>query len=289
MKTNKWNKLTACVLTSLIFASFSGSTALAALPDGYTIDKDGSYIYTNDVTSDISGKPGDKIVLGDGTTDMKAPKNVTGGYSDTGDVTESSVTVNQNVLLYRNNLYGGKAKGNGEVKASQNAITITSSNEEISTEEVIGGYVKLNEEAKENADVAASNNTVKIDVNSASPMDINMNLYGGEVDVDTHDSYTASADSNTVEAEGVAINGSIVGGMVRPYGNLDDEKQATLSASNNTVIIKNSVFSNVNRGGVYGGFLSSYKGGIQKGTVSGNILTFDNSESQQPPFQMGVC
>ena len=277
MKTNKWNKLTACVLTSLIFASFSGSTALAALPDGYTKGTDGAYIYTTNVSSDISGESGDKIVLGDDTTAMKVPKNVIGGYSDTGDVTGSSVTVNQKVQLNRNNLYGGMAEGDGEVKASQNAITITSSDEGISTEEVIGGYAGLDKAAKENADVAASNNTVKIDVNSASLMDIYMNLYGGESMIDTHDSYTASADSNVVYAEGVAIHGSIFGGMVYPLDSLGDEKQATLSASNNTVIIKNSVFGDAN--GVYGGYLRGYKGGIQHGTVSGNTLTFDNSDS----------
>lgn len=277
MKTNKWNKLTACVLTSLIFASFSGSTALAALPEGYTRGTDGAYIYTTNVSSDISGESGDKIVLGDGTTAMKVPKNVIGGYSDTGDVTESSVTVNQNVRLYRNNLYGGMAEGDGEVKASQNAITITSSDKRISTEEVIGGCAGLNKAADGKAAGEASNNRVAIHVNSASPMDIYMNLYGGETMIDTHDSYTASADSNVVDAEGVAIHGSIFGGMVYPLDSLGDEKQATLSASNNTVIIKNSVFGDAN--GVYGGFLRGYKGGIQHGTVSGNTLTFDNSDS----------
>jgi hypothetical protein len=280
MKTKKWNELTARILTSLIFASFSGSTALAALPDGYTIDKDGSYIYTNDVTSDISGKPGDKIVLRGGTTAMKAPKNVTGGYSETGDVTKSSVTVNQNVLLYRNNLYGGKAKGNGEVKASQNTITITSSNERISTEEVFGGYAKLNKAADGKAAGEASNNTVTVRVNSASLMDNHTNLYGGRVDVDTDDSYTASADSNVVNAEGVAIRASIVGGIIFPATLNSTENRADLSASNNTVIIKNSVFGDAN--GVYGGFLRGYKGGIQHGTVSGNTLTFDNSEFRVP-------
>lgn len=108
-------------------------------------------------------------------------------------------------------------------------------------------------------------------------MDIYMNLYGGETMIDTHDSYTASADSNVVYAEGVAIHGSIFGGMVYPLDSLGDEKQATLSASNNTVIIKNSVFGDAN--GVYGGYLRGYKGGIQHGTVSRNTLTFDNSDS----------
>lgn len=280
MKTNKWNKLTACVLTSLIFASFSGSTALAALPDGYTKGTDGAYIYTTNVSSDISGESGDKIVLGDDTTAMKVPKNVIGGYSDTGDVTGSSVTVNQKVQLNRNDLYGGMAKGDGEVKASQNAITITSSDEGISTEEVIGGYAKLDKAADGKAAGEASNNRVAIYVNSASPMDIYMNLYGGETMIDTHDSYTASADSNFVDAEGVAIHGSIFGGMVYPLDSLGDEKQATLSASNNKVIIKNSVFGDAN--GVYGGYLRGYKGGIQHGTVSGNTLTFDNSEFTVP-------
>lgn len=277
MKTNKWNKLTACVLTSLIFASFSGSTALAALPDGYTKGTDGAYIYTTNVSSDISGESGDKIVLGDGTTAMKVPKNVIGGYSDTGDVTGSSVTVNQKVQLNRNNLYGGMAEGDGEVKASQNAITITSSDKRISTEEVIGGRAGLNKVADGKAAGEASNNRVAIHVNSASPMDIYMNLYGGETMIDTHDSYTASADSNVVYAEGVAIHGSIFGGMVYPLDSLGDEKQATRSASNNTVIIKNSVFGDAN--GVYGGYLRGDKGGIQHGTVSGNTLTFDNSDS----------
>lgn len=277
MKTNKWNKLTACVLTSLIFASFSGSTALAALPDGYTKGTDGAYIYTTNVSSDISGESGDKIVLGDDTTAMKVPKNVIGGYSDTGDVTGSSVTVNQKVQLNRNNLYGGMAEGDGEVKASQNAITITSSDKRISTEEVIGGCAGLNKVADGKAAGEASNNRVAIHVNSASPMDIYMNLYGGETMIDTHDSYTASADSNVVYAEGVAIHGSIFGGMVYPLDSLGDEKQATLSASNNTVIIKNSVFGDAN--GVYGGYLRGYKGGIQHGTVSRNTLTFDNSDS----------
>lgn len=110
MKTNKWNKLTACVLTSLIFASFSGSTALAALPEGYTKGKDGSYIYTNDVTSEISGESGDKIVLGDGTTAMKVSGYVIGGYSDTGDVKGSSVTANKNVSVDddHKNVWGGE-------------------------------------------------------------------------------------------------------------------------------------------------------------------------------------
>jgi|GEM_PF-6494668 len=280
MKTNKWNKLTACVLTSLIFASFSGSTALAALPKGYTKGTDGSYIYTSNVTSDISGKPGNKIVLGGGTTAMKAPKNVTGGYSDTGDVTESSVTVNQNVLLYRNNLYGGKAEGNGEVKASQNAITITSSNKEISTEEVIGGYAKLNKAADGKAAGEASNNTVTVRVNSASLMDNHTNLYGGRVDVDTDDSYKASADSNIVEAEGVAIRSLILGGAIYPSISSSGNR-ADISASNNTVIIKNSVFSDGN--GVYGGYVRRYKNsGVQHVTVSGNTLTFDNSEFRVP-------
>lgn len=280
MKTNKWNKLTACVLTSLIFASFSGSTALAALPDGYTKGTDGAYIYTTNVSSDISGESGDKIVLGDGTTAMKVPKNVIGGYSDTGDVTGSSVTVNQKVQLNRNDLYGGMAKGDGEVKASQNAITITSSDEGISTEEVIGGYAKLDKAADGKAAGEASNNTVTVRVNSASLMDNHTNLYGGRVDVSTGESYTASADSNMVDAEGVAIRASIVGGIIFPATLNSTENQADLSASNNTVIIKNSVFSDSN--GVYGGFLRGYKGGIQNGTVSGNTLTFDNSEFTVP-------
>lgn len=178
MKTKKWNELTARILTSLIFASFSGSTALAALPEGYTKGTDGSYIYTNDVTSDISGEPGDKIVLGDGTKSMTVSKHVTGGYSKTGNVTESSVTVNQKVQLNRNDLYGGMAKGNGEVKASQNAITITSSDEGISTEEVIGGYAELDKAADGKAAGEASNNTVTVRVNSASLMDNHTNLYG---------------------------------------------------------------------------------------------------------------
>lgn len=287
MKTNKWNKLTARVLTSLVFASFSGSTALAALPAGYTKGTDGSYIYTNDVTSDISGEPGDKIVLGDGTNAMTVSEDVTvtGGYSDTGDVTESSVTVNQNVQLNRNDLYGGMAEGNGEVKASQNAITITSSNKGISTQAVMGGYAGLDKAADGKAAGEASNNTVTVRVNPASLMDNHTNLYGGKVDVDTDDSYTASADSNVVDADGVAINASIFGGMVYPLDSLDDEKQATLSASENKVTIKNSVFSNAN--GVYGGYLRGYKGGIQHGTVSGNALTFDNSAFTVPESRKG--
>lgn len=309
MKTKKWNELTARILTSLIFASFSGSTALAALPEGYTKGTDGSYIYTNDVTSEISGKPGDKIVLGDGTNAMTVSGNdvtVTGGYSETGNVKGSSVTANKNVsmgnknvwggrtlsgssteneviwngLLDRTSLYGGMAEGDGEVKASQNAITITSLDGGISTQEVIGGYVKLNKAADGKAAGEASKNTVTVRVNSASLMDNHTNLYGGKVDVDTDDSYTASADSNVVNAEGVAINASIIGGMVYPLDSLGDEKQATLSASENKVTIKNSVFGNAN--GVYGGYLRGYKGGIQHGTVSGNTLTFDNSAFTVP-------
>lgn len=306
MKTKKWNELTARVLTSLVFASFSGSTALAALPEGYTKGTDGSYIYTNDVTSGISGKPGDKIVLGDGTKAMTVSGNVTGGYSDTGDVKGSSVTAEKNVslggktvsgggtlsgsstgntvtwkgLLNRNDLYGGMAEGNGEVKASQNAITITSSDEGISTEEVIGGYAKLDKAADGKAAGEASNNRVTVRVNSASLMDNHTNLYGGRVDVDTDDSYTASADFNMVDAEGVAIHASIVGGIIFPATLNSTENQADLSASNNKVIIKNSVFGDSN--GVYGGFLRGYKGGIQNGTVSGNKLTFDNSEFTVP-------
>lgn len=280
MKTKKWNELTARILTSLIFASFSGSTALAALPEGYTKGTDGSYIYTNDVTSDISGEPGDKIVLGDGTKSMTVSKHVTGGYSETDDVKGSSVTVNQKVQLNRNDLYGGMAKGNGEVKASQNAITITSSDEGISTEEVIGGYAELDKAADGKAAGEASNNRVTIHVNSASPMDIYANLYGGKTMIDTRDSYTGSADSNVVNAEGVAIRAWIVGGIIFPATLNSTENRADLSASNNTVIIKNSVFSDAN--GVYGGFLRGYKGGIQHGTVSGNTLTFDNSEFRVP-------
>lgn len=286
MKTNKWNKLTECVLTSLIFASFSGSTALAALPEGYTKGTDGSYIYTNNVTSEISGEPGDKIVLGDGTKAMTVPKNVTGGYSDTGDVTESSVTVNQNVLLNRNNLYGGMAEGDGEVKASQNAITITSSDEGISTEEVIGGDAGLDKAVDGKAAGEASNNKVTVRVNSASLMDNHTNLYGGRVVVDTDDSYTASADSNMVDAEGVAIHASIVGGIIFPATLNSTENQADLSASNNTVIIKNSVFSDGN--GVYGGYVRRYKNsGVQHVTVSGNTLTFDNSAFTVPESRKG--
>ena len=172
------------------------------------------------------------------------------------------------------------AEGDGEVKASQNAITITSSDGGISTQDVIGGYAELNKAADGKAAGEASNNRVKICVNSAFPMDIHMNLYGGETMIDTRDSYTASADSNVVDAEGVAIHGSIVGGMVYPLRNLDDEKEAILSASKNKVTIKNSVFSDSN--GVYGGFLRGYKGGIQHGTVSGNILTFNNSDFTVP-------
>lgn len=286
MKTNKWNKLTACVLTSLIFASFSGSTALAALPDGYTKGTDGAYIYTTNVSSDISGESGDKIVLGDDTTAMKVPKNVIGGYSDTGDVTGSSVTVNQKVQLNRNDLYGGMAKGDGEVKASQNAITITSSDEGISTEEVIGGYAKLDKAADGKAAGEASNNTVTVRVNSASLMDNHTNLYGGRVDVSTGESYTASADSNMVDAEGVAIRASIVGGIIFPATLNSTENQADLSASNNTVIIKNSVFSDGN--GVYGGYVRRYKNsGVQHVTVSGNTLTFDNSAFTVPESRKG--
>lgn len=306
MKTKKWNELTARVLTSLVFASFSGSTALAALPEGYTKGTDGSYIYTNDVTSGISGKPGDKIVLGDGTKAMTVSGNVTGGYSDTGDVKGSSVTAEKNVslggktvsgggtlsgsstgntvtwkgLLNRNDLYGGMAEGDGEVKASQNAITITSSDEGISTEEVIGGDAGLDKAVDGKAAGEASNNKVTVRVNSASLMDNHTNLYGGRVVVDTDDSYTASADSNMVDAEGVAIHASIVGGIIFPATLNSTENQADLSASNNAVIIKNSVFGDSN--GVYGGFLRGYKGGIQNGTVSGNTLTFDNSEFTVP-------
>ena len=251
MKTKKWNELTARVLTSLVFASFSGSTALAALPEGYTKGTDGAYIYTTNVSSDISGESGDKIVLGDGTNAMSVSGDVTGGYSEKGDVKGSSVTANRNVsvgdetvsgggtrsgsstentviwngLLNRTNLYGGMAEGDGEVKASQNAITITSSDGGISTQDVIGGYAELNKAADGKAAGEASNNRVKICVNSAFPMDIHMNLYGGETMIDTRDSYTASADSNVVDAEGVAIHGSIVGGMVYPLRNLDDEKR----------------------------------------------------------------
>lgn len=281
MKTKKWNELTARILTSLIFASFSGSTALAALPEGYTKGTDGSYIYTNDVTSDISGEPGDKIVLGDGTKSMTVSKHVTGGYSKTGNVKGSSVTVNQKVQLNRNDLYGGMAEGDGEVKASQNAITITSSDGGISTEDVMGGYAKLNKAADGKVAGEASNNRVTIHVNSASPMDICTNLYGGEVDVDTDDSYKASADSNMVDAEGVSIHGEIIGGIIFPATLNSTENRADLSASNNTVIIKNSVFGDAN--GTYGGVLDSYEGkGIQHGTVSGNTLTFDNSDFTVP-------
>ena len=291
MKTNKWNKLTACVLTSLIFASFSGSTALAALPDGYTIDKDGSYIYTNDVTSGISGEPGDKIVLGDGTTAMKVSDvNVIGGYSDTGDVTESSVTVKDKASLNSNDIYGGYVyvKGSGVLKAKENNISITSTVGDISTDHVSGGYAKLNIAAEGKAEVAAFHNTVTVSVKPTSPMDNTNNLYGGETRIDIDDSYTvpagfnytASADSNVVNAEGVAIHGSIVGGMVYPLDSLGDEKQATLSASENKVKITNSVFGDSL--GVYGGYLRGYKGGIQHGTVSGNKLTFDNSKFSVP-------
>lgn len=110
MKTKKWNELTARVLTSLVFASFSGSTALAALPEGYTKGTDGSYIYTNDVTSSIMGEPGDKIVLGDGENAMKVSGNaiVIGGYSDTGNVKGSSVTANKNVSVGDKNVCGGE-------------------------------------------------------------------------------------------------------------------------------------------------------------------------------------
>lgn len=298
MKTNKWNKLTACILTSLIFASFSGSTALAALPEGYTKGTDGSYIYTSNVTSGISGKPGDKIVLGDGTTAMKVSDvNVIGGYSDTGDVTKSSVTVKDKVSLNSNDIYGGYAyvKGSGVLKAKENDISITSTVGGISTDHVSGGYAKLNIAAEGKAEVAASHNTVTVSVNPTSPMDNNDNLmdnndnlYGGETRIDIDDSYTvpagfnytASADSNVVNAEGVAIHGSIIGGMVYPLDSLGDEKQATLSASENKVTITNSVFGNSL--GVYGGYLRGYKGGIQHGTVSGNKLTFDNSEFRVP-------
>ncbi|WP_298464478.1 hypothetical protein [uncultured Mitsuokella sp.] len=107
MKTKKWNELTARVLTSLVFAFFSGSTALAALPEGYTKGTDGSYIYTSDVSSEISGESGDKIVLGDGTTAMTVSENVTGGYSDTGDVKGSSVTAEKNVSLGGKTVSGG--------------------------------------------------------------------------------------------------------------------------------------------------------------------------------------
>ncbi len=311
MKTKKWNELTARVLTSLVFASFSGSTALAALPEGYTKGTDGSYIYTSDVSSEISGESGDKIVLGDGTTAMTVSENVTGGYSDTGDVKGSSVTAEKNVslggktvsgggalsgsstgntvtwkgLLNRNNLYGGKAKGDGEVKASQNAITITSSDEGISTEEVIGGYAELDKAADGKAAGEASNNTVTVRVNSASLMDNHTNLYGGKVDVDTDDSYTASADSNIVEAEGVAIRSLILGGAIYPSISSSGNR-ADISASNNTVIIKNSVFSDGN--GVYGGYVRRYKNsGVQHVTVSGNTLTFDNSAFTVPESRKG--
>ena len=292
---------------------------MAALPEGYTKGTDGSYIYTNNVTSEISGEPGDKIVLGDGTKAMTVSENdanVIGGYSDTGDVKGSSVTANRNVsvvdagrtvlgglalsgsstenkviwkgLLNSTNLYGGMAEGDGEVKASQNAITITSSDGGINTDHVSGGYAKLNIAAEGKAEVAASHNTVTVSVNPASPMDNNTNLCGGETRIDIDDSYTvpagfnytASADSNIVEAEGVAIHASIVGGIIFPATLNSTENQADLSASNNTVIIKNSVFGDSN--GVYGGFLRGYKGGIQNGTVSGNTLTFDNSEFTVP-------
>lgn len=208
-----------------------------------------------------------------------------GGGTLSGSSTENKVIWNG--LLKRTKFYGGMAEGDGEVKASQNAITITSSDEEISTDEVIGGYAKLDKAAEGKAEVAASHNTVTVSVNPTSPMDNNNNLYGGETMIDTHDSYKASADSNTVEAEGVSIHGSIFGGMVWPFGSLGDEKQATLSASENRVTIKNSVFSNADPGGVYGGYLRGYKGGIQKGTVSGNILTFDNSAFTVPESRKG--
>lgn len=313
MKTNKWNKLTECVLTSLIFASFSGSTALAALPDGYKKGTDGAYIYTTNVSSDISGESGDKIVLGDGTTAMKVSGYVIGGYSDTGDVKGSSVTANKNVsvdddhknvwggrtlsgssteneviwngLLHRTDLYGGMAEGDGEVKASQNAITITSSDEGISTEEVIGGDAELDKAVDGKAAGEASNNKVTVRVNSASLMDNHTNLYGGRVVVDTDDSYTASADFNMVDAEGVAIRSSILGGAIYPSISSSGNK-ADISASNNTVIIKNSVFSDGN--GVYGGYVRRYKNsGVQHVTVSGNKLTFDNSAFTVPESRKG--
>ena len=163
MKTKKWNELTARVLTSLVFASFSGSTALAALPGGYTKGTDGSYIYTSNVTSGISGEPGDKIVLGDGTTAMKVSDvNVIGGYSDTGDVTKSSVTVKDKVSLDSNDIYGGYVyvKGSGGLKAKENDISITSTVGGISTEHVSGGYAKLNIAAEGKAEVAASHSSV---------------------------------------------------------------------------------------------------------------------------------
>lgn len=283
MKMKKWNELTARVLTSLVFASFSGSTALAALPGGYTKGTDGSYIYTSNVTSGIIGEPGNKIVLGDGTTAMKVSDvNVIGGYSDTGDVTKSSVTVNDKVSLNSNDIYGGYVyvKGSGGLKATENDISITSTVGGISTDHVSGGYAKLNIAAEGKAEVAASRNMVRVSVNPTSPMDNNDNLYGGETIIDIDDSYTASADSNVVNAEGVAIHGSIIGGVVYPLDSLGDEKQATLSASENKVTIKNSVFGDAN--GVYGGYLRGYKGGIQHGTVSKNILTFDNSAFTVP-------
>lgn len=306
MKKGNWNHLTASVVTCLFFSSFIGGTALAALPDGYTVGEDGSYMYKSTVSSDITGASGDKIVLGDGTTAMKVSGDVIGGYSDTGDVKGSSVTAEKNVslggktvsggwalsgsstgntvtwkgLLNRNDLYGGMAEGNGEVKAGQNAITIMSSEGGISTEYVIGGYAILDKAADGRAAGEASNNTVTVRVNSASLMDNHTDLYGGKVYVDTDDSYTASADSNTVNAEGVAIHGSIVGGIIFPATLNSTENRADLSASNNTVIIKNSVFGDAD--GTYGGFLRGYKGGIQHGTVSGNTLTFDNSEFRVP-------
>lgn len=107
MKTKKWNELTARVLTSLVFASFSGSTALAALPEGYTKGTDGAYIYTTNVSSDISGESGDKIVLGDGTNAMSVSGDVTGGYSEKGDVKGSSVTANRNVSVGDETVSGG--------------------------------------------------------------------------------------------------------------------------------------------------------------------------------------
>ena len=178
------------------------------------------------------------------------------------------------------------AKGDGEVKASQNAITITSSDEGISTEVVIGGYAKLDKAADGKAAGEASNNRVTVRVNSASLMDNHTNLYGGRVDVDTDDSYTASADSNVVDAEGVAINASIFGGIIFPATLNSTENRADLSASNNTVIIKKSVFSNGN--GVYGGYVRPYKNsGVQHVTVSGNKLTFDNSAFTVPESRKG--
>ena len=221
---------------------------------------------------------------------MNVSENVIGGYSNTGDVTKSSVTVNDKVSLNSNDIYGGYVyvKGSGVLKAKENDISITSTVEGISTDHVSGGYAKLNIAAEGKAEVAASHNTVTVSVKPTSPMDNNTNLCGGETIIGIDDSYTvpagfnytASADSNVVNAEGVAICASIVGGMVYPLRNLDDEKEAILSASKNKVTITKSVFSNAN--GVYGGVLNGYKGGIQHGTVSGNTLTFDNSAFTVP-------